>query len=144
MSSNNKYLLFVLVFSISIISLPSQFSFGDDGTVSVDSFDVDYNIDNGILDMIFLDPDFVELILTMDTTSDGTVEITIPRSLLDAKFDTLDDEFFILVDGFETDYAEINSNSEYRTLVIPGFGASATLPTVTIINTSRFYLRISE
>ena len=97
------------------------------GTVSVDSFDVNYNIENGIFDTIFLDPDFVELILTMDTTSDGTVEITIPRSLLDAKFDTLDDEFFVLVDGFETDYAEIDSSSEYRTLVIPFFGGDSVI-----------------
>ena len=52
MPSNNRYLLFVLIFSISIISLPSQFSFGDAGTVSVDSFDVDYDIENGILDTI--------------------------------------------------------------------------------------------
>ena len=122
---NPTYLLsFLFIF---ILFTPFVFSYGDVGTISVDSFDVDYNIDNGILDMIFLDPDFVELILTMDTTSDGTVEITIPRSLLDAKFDTFDDEFFILVDGFETDYAEINSNSEYRTLVIPFFGGDSVI-----------------
>ena len=120
---NPTYLLsFLFIFTL-FTSFP--LSYGDIGTVSVDSFGIDYNIDNGILDTIFLDHDFVELILTMDTTSDGTVEITIPRSLLDAKFDTLDDEFFILVDGFETDYAEINSNSEYRTLVIPFFGGDS-------------------
>ncbi len=103
------------------------FSYGDVGTVTVDSFDIDYNIENGVLDTIFLDPDFVELILTMDTLSDGTVEITIPRSLLDAKFDTFDDEFFILVDGFETDYAETDSTPEYRTLVIPFFGGDSVI-----------------
>ena len=110
---------------ILFTSLP--LSYADFGTISVDSFDVDYNIENGILDTIFLDSDFVEIILTMDTSSDGTVEITIPRSLLDAKFDTLDDEFFILVDGFETDYAEINSTLEYRTLVIPFFGGDSVI-----------------
>ena len=120
---NSLYLLSFLFVFILFTSFP--FSYGDVGTVSVDSFDVDYNIENGILDTIFLDPDFVELILTMDTSSDGTVEITIPRSLLDAKFDTLDDEFFILVDGFETDYAEIDSTSESRTLVIPFFGGDS-------------------
>ena len=45
----------------------------------------------------------------MDTSADGTIEITIPRTLLDAKFESSDDIFFILVDGFETDYAEIRS-----------------------------------
>ncbi len=122
---NPTYLLSFLFIFILFTSF--QFSYGDVGTVSVDSFDVDYNIENGILDTIFLDPDFVEIILTMDASSDGAVEITIPRSLLDAKFDTLDDEFFVLVDGFETDYAEINSTSEYRTLVIPFFGGDSVI-----------------
>ena len=122
---NSTYLLSFLSLFILFTSFP--LSYGDVGTISVDSFGVDYNIENGILDTIFLDPDFVELILTMDTSSDGSVEITIPRSLLDAKFDTLDDEFFILVDGFETDYAEIDSTSEYRTLVIPFFGGDSVI-----------------
>ena len=122
---NLNYLLSFLFVFILFTSFP--FSYGDVGSISVDSFDVEYNIENGILDTIFLDPDFVELILTMDTFSDGVVEITIPRSLLDAKFDTLDDEFFVLVDGFETDYAEIDSTSEYRTLVIPFFGGDSVI-----------------
>ena len=113
---------FYILALFSIIFLPySQLSYGDIGTVTVDSFNVDYDIENGILDTIFLDPDFIELIITMDTTADGTVEITIPRSLLDAKFDASDDVFFVLVDGFETDYAEINSTVDSRTLVIPFF-----------------------
>ena len=63
----------------------------------------------------------------MDTTDDGTIEITIPRALLDAKFESVDDIFFILVDGFETDYVEIESSSDSRTLVIPFFGGDSTV-----------------
>ncbi|QLH07522.1 hypothetical protein C5F50_10910 [Nitrosopumilus ureiphilus] len=126
MITKNKFFLYGFIFSILLFSFPS-FSFGEIGSVSVDSFDVDYNIENGILESIFLDPDFIELIITMDTTSDGTIEITIPRNLLDAKFDTSDDVFFILVDGFETDYAEINSNSNSRTLVIPFFSGDSVI-----------------
>jgi len=124
---NNNYLFIGLVFLIFILPLSSQFSHGDIGTVSVDSFDVNYNLENGILETIFLDPDFIELIITMDATSDGTIEITIPRSLLDAKFDTTDDIFFILVDGFETDYAEIDSTLDSRTLVIPFFAGDSVI-----------------
>jgi hypothetical protein len=127
MLPNNKSLIFLLIFSLSTILVSSQFSYADIGTVSVDSFDVDYNIENGILDTIFLDPDFIELLVTMDTTDDGTVEITIPRSLLDAKFDSMDDVFFILVDGFETDYVEIDSSTDSRTLVIPFFAGDSVI-----------------
>ena len=121
---NSLYFL-GLIFSILLIPLSSQFSYAEIGTISVDSFNVDYNIENGNIESIFLDPDFVELVVTMDTSADGTIEITIPRTLLDAKFESSDDIFFILVDGFETDYAEIESTSSSRTLVIPFFGGDS-------------------
>jgi len=113
-----------LIFSIILIS-SIQLSHGEIGSVSVESFDVNYNLENGSLETIYLDPDFVELIIMMDTSSDGTIELTIPRSLLDAKFDTSDDMFFILVDGFETDYVEINSTFNSRTIIIPFFAGDS-------------------
>ena len=113
-----------LIFSIILIS-SIQLSHGEIGSVPVESFDVNYTIENGNLETIYLDPDFVELIIMMDTASDGTVEITIPRSLLDAKFDTLDDMFFVLVDGFETDYVEIDSAFDSRTIIIPFFAGDS-------------------
>ncbi|MCV0431710.1 MAG: hypothetical protein K5781_09075 [Nitrosopumilus sp.] len=130
---------FFLLALFSIVFSFSQFSYGDVGTITVDSFDVDYKIENGLLDTIFLDPDFIELIITMDTTSDGSVEITIPRSLLDSKFDTLDDVFFVLVDGFETDYAEIKSTSDSRTLVIPFFSGDSVIDIIGTDALNPFY-----
>ena len=125
MFQKNSLYFFGLIFSLLLIPLTSQFSYGEIGTVSVDSFDVDYTIENGNIESIFLDPDFVELIIIMDTTADGTIEITIPRTLLDAKFESTDDVFFILVDGFETDYVEIEPTSNSRTLVIPFFSGDS-------------------
>jgi hypothetical protein len=117
---------FFLGFIFSIILISSvQLSHGEIGSTSVDSFNVSYDIENGNIETIYLDPDFVELIIMMNTTSDGTIELTIPRSLLDAKFDTSDDVFFILVDGFETDYVEINSTFDSRTIIIPFFGGDS-------------------
>ena len=118
---------FGFVLTLLLIPPSLQFSFGESGTKVVDSFDVDYNIENGIIESIFLDPDFIELLITMDTTDDGTIEITIPRDLLDAKFESSDDIFFILVDGFETDYAEIESSSSSRTLIIPFFSGDSVI-----------------
>jgi len=122
-----KNLIYFLgfIFSIILISTP-HFSYGDN-TVTVESFSVDYTIENGIVDTIFLDPDFISLILTMDTTSDGLIEITIPRLLLDAKFDTEDDIFFILVDGFETDYVEVDPTFDSRTIIIPFFAGDSVI-----------------
>ena len=125
MFSKNSLCFFGLILSILFIPLSYQSSYGDVGSVPIESFDVDYTLENGIVDTIFLDPDFVELIITMDTSDDGTLEVTIPRGLLDAKFESTDDVFFVLVDGFETNYVEIESTSSDRTLVIPFFGGDS-------------------
>ena len=85
------------------------------GTTPVGSLDVNYDIENGNVDSIFLVPDLIELLIAVDTSDDGTIEITIPRDLLDAKFESSDDIFFVLVDGFETDYAETKTTLSYRT-----------------------------
>ncbi len=117
----NKLNLIPILFSISILLINPNSSFAASGIVSVEGVDVSYDIDGGTIDIIFLDPDFVELMILSETTSDGTLEITIPRELIDAQFDGTDDIFFILIDGFETDYLELESTANSRTLVIPFF-----------------------
>ncbi len=124
MITTNSLFVFGLIFTLFLIPL-SQISFGETGSIPIESHDVTYVIENGIVDSMFLDPDFIELIITMTTNNDGTLEITIPRNLLDAKFESTDDIFFILVDGFETDYVEIETTSTYRTIVIPFFGGDS-------------------
>ncbi|MHA7646597.1 hypothetical protein [Nitrosopumilus sp. S4] len=125
MNTKNSMFFLGLIFSILLIPTSIQLSFADTGSILVHSFDVSYEIENGIVESMYLDPDFIELVITMDTTSDGTFEITIPRTLLDAKFDTSDDIFFVLVDGFETHYVEKETSSTSRTLVIPFFGGDS-------------------
>jgi len=114
-----------LIFALVCVLTPIQSSFGDSGVVSIPPYDLTYDIENGNVDSISLDPDFLQLIIIMNTHDDGTIEIDIPRAVLDAKFETTDDIFFILVDGFETDYIETESDSNSRTLVIPFFGGDS-------------------
>ena len=118
-----KYFL-GLIFVLFLI-IPVQSSFGDSGVVSIHNYDLSYDIENGDVESITLDPDFLQLIISMNTYNDGTVEINLPRPILDAKFETTDDIFFVLVDGFETDYIETGSDSTTRTLVIPFFGGDS-------------------
>lgn len=114
-----------LILFIFLISMYIPHSFADTGIVSVESIDVSYNIEHGNMESIFLDPDFFELLISMNTQDDGTIEITIPRVILDAKFESSDDMFFVLVDGFETNYVESKSTSTYRTLMIPFFNGDS-------------------
>jgi hypothetical protein len=125
---SNKISLFAIGFLFSMFLIYStQYSFGDTGVITIDSHDVKYDIANGNVESIFLDPDFFELLVTMNTHADGTIDITFPRELLDAKFELSDDMFYVLVDGFETTYIESESNPNSRTLAIPFFNGDSTI-----------------
>lgn len=90
-------------------------------TIFVEDHSIDYEIDGGSVIFIDLDSDFIELIVYIDATEDGILQISIPRALLDAKFDELDDIFFVIVGGFDTEYVEITNGEDTRTLLIPFF-----------------------
>jgi len=135
---NKNQTIIPILFTISILLIfPINNSFADSGIISVDEYDVSYDIDGGTVESMFIDPDFVELMVFSETTNDGILEITIPRQLIDAQFDGIDDIFFILVDGFETDYLELESTADSRTLIIPFFAGDTIFE---IIGTSVFDL----
>ena len=125
MNNKNKLLIPSLAFLSVLLIFPTNLSFADSGIIKVEQYDVSYDIDGGTIDSIFLDPDFVELMIFAETTNDGTLEITIPKQLLNAQFEGADDIFFILIDGFETDYLELESTANSRTLIIPFFAGDA-------------------
>ena len=88
-------------------------------TVTVqDSTDlVSYEITNAKLINIVPDLDAVSLVVYIESTNDGSITLTIPRSVLDASINEGDDEFFVLVDGEEVDFEEITTSTD-RTLTI--------------------------
>jgi hypothetical protein len=113
--------IFVIILGLLILPLTNS-SFAISGSINVLGHDVKYNIENGQISNIVLEPTFVEILIDFVTTGDGFIEVTIPRTLLDAKLsETQDDIFFVIVNGFETEYIEIASNSNSRTIVIPFF-----------------------
>jgi len=114
-------------------------------TVTVqDSTDlVSYEITNAKLINVIPDLDAVSLLIYIQTTDDGSITLTIPRSVLDATINNGDDEFFVLVDGEEVDFEEITTDTDRRltigfsagteqieiigTFVIPEFGTIAAM-----------------
>jgi hypothetical protein len=74
---------------------------------------------------MFYDVKYLSLIMTIDSTSEGNLIISIPRDILDAKYgycslnsDDPDGRFFVLVDGEEVLYDEIMTTYTERTLQI--------------------------
>ena len=88
-------------------------------TITVqDSTDlISYEITNAKLLNVIPDLDAVSLLIYIETTDEGSITLTIPRSVLDASINGGDDEFFVLVDGEEVDFEEINTSVD-RTLTI--------------------------
>jgi len=90
-----------------------------DTTVSIEGSNdlIGYEITGGKLLGIIPDVDSNSLIIYIDATDDGSLTLTIPRSVMDATINGGDDDFFVLVDGEEVDFDEITTSTD-RTLTI--------------------------
>ncbi len=79
---------------------------------------IGYKIIGGKLIGIMPDVDANSLIVTIDATNDGSLTLTIPRTVADALLENgEDDDFFVLVDGEEVDFEETVTSTD-RTLTI--------------------------
>lgn len=98
-----------LVFSMGVApafaQAAQQFTVKD--AQSGQSFQVNYDMTGGgtVDDMSVSQPD-TSLIISVKAPSDGNLTVTLPRSLIDAKDGANDDQFFVLVDGADTDFDE--------------------------------------
>ena len=86
-------------------------------TVSGTDFMVNYKITGGKLVSITPDVEAHSLIIAITASQDGSLVITLPRSLIDAKMGDQDDTFFVLVDGEEVEFEETTTSTD-RTLTI--------------------------
>lgn len=83
------------------------------------NFTINYNIaGNGKILDANMDTQSKSLILSLETTSNGTLTVSVPRALLDSKENNQDTQFIILMDGQEVKYTETISVTA-RTLTIP-------------------------
>ena len=108
-----------IIFSIGAAPIfaqePQQFAVKD--AQSGQSYIVHYSITGGIVDDVSLSPQDTSLIVSLNSSNDGNLTMTIPRSLIDAKASTGDDQFFILVDGADTDFTESKTDTN-RTVTV--------------------------
>ncbi len=116
-----------------------------DKTVSVQGSSdlIGYEITGGKILGITPSVEDKSLIISIDATSDGSLTLTIPRSVLDALIDGVDDDFFVLVDGEEVNFKETTSSTDriltiafpagaeeievIGTFVVPEFGTIAAM-----------------
>ena len=81
---------------------------------------LDYQITNGEVLSAIVDREALAIILSLVSYGDGMLTITLPRGLIDAKVTAEeDDNFFVLVDGTESNYTEETTTNFERILAIP-------------------------
>ena len=104
---------------------------------------IGYEITGGKIVGLITDVDSNSLIISIDAASDGSLTLTVPRSVLDATNNGEDDDFFVLIDGEEVIFNEITSSTDRKitiafpagaetieiigTYVIPEFGTIAAM-----------------
>jgi predicted secreted protein with PEFG-CTERM motif len=108
-----------LVFSIGIAPVfaqtPQQFAVKD--VQSGQSFTVNYSVTGATVNDISISPQDTSLLVTLTSSSDGNLTMTMPRSLIDAKATTGDDQFFVLVDGADSEFNE-SKTTDSRTITV--------------------------
>ena len=86
-------------------------------TVEDTNYELTYAISGGKIIQVSPDTDARSLIIQIDSISNGTLAIKLPREVLDAKFDEEDDDFIVVVDGLDVNFDEAKTGNE-RTITI--------------------------
>jgi predicted secreted protein with PEFG-CTERM motif len=82
------------------------------------NFNVNYSMDGGTVSSMSVNTQDASILVDINTTGNGTLTITLPRTLIDSTVNGQDDQFFVLVDGENVDFQESKSSTD-RTLTIP-------------------------
>jgi len=112
---------------------------------SYGTFDIDYTIRGGTVKNMLIDSEIFALIVIIDSESDGSITLDLPRISIDAKkSDNTDDAFLVFIDGAEVRPEETSTTQTSRilkiefeegdsdieiigTFVVPEFGSIAIL-----------------
>lgn len=101
-------------------------------TIQGQTYNATYQITNGKVLGMIPNTDTKSLAIRIQSSGSGTISITLPRSLIDAKNNGQDSSFVVQDDGVLTTFNETGTNSNSRTLTIP-FGSNNSQ--ITIIGT---------
>ncbi len=117
-----KPYLVLTVITLSLATVPSFAQSANSYVVSNpqggQSYNVNYTVTGATIDNIFVSTQETSLVILINSTSDGSLVIDLPRTLIDAKAGQNDDNFIVLVDDTYTDFHESKTNTD-RTLSIP-------------------------
>ncbi len=80
---------------------------------------IEYDIRGGEVLGFEVDEETTSVIISLDARSKGELVITLPRNIIDAKIDSNDTDFQILVSGLNLNFFDETMTSSDRTITIP-------------------------
>ncbi len=109
-------ILFLLTISFASVVADS----GQLSVFSGSNYQINYNTKDSTIQGIQANKDSLSLELSVQVTRpSASVELTLPRDLIDAKkSDGSDESFIVLVDGVFANYVETNNTPQTRTILI--------------------------
>ena len=115
--SLNKYALTLIVFTILILSNLSAYAEKNyHMEIDDNSFDIKYDFDGDVIAME-IDKELNSLLIGTENVKDSQFQITLPNDLISAE----NNEFAILVNGFEVEYEVVETGDTYLTFFVPGY-----------------------
>ncbi len=93
-------------------------AFADSISVNIDdsTYNIDYTATNLAVSSVNADIDFITLIFQVEVLgNEGQLELSFDRDFFDAKLNSEDDDFFVIVDGDEIPFEETKDDS-HRTI----------------------------
>lgn len=112
---------------------------------SQQTFYVNYTISGGTVKTMTIDAQSLSVIVSINSTSNGNIELQLPRALIDSKLNSgQDDPFIVVIDGADVKALSDSGNTDFRnvniqflqgdqdieiigTQIIPEFGTLAAL-----------------
>jgi predicted secreted protein with PEFG-CTERM motif len=86
---------------------------------SQQTFNVNYTISGGTMKTMTIDAQSLSVIASVNSTSDGTITLQLPRALIDAKTNSgQDDAFIILIDGAEVKPQSESADNTFRNITV--------------------------
>ena len=115
--SNIIMVIIVISLGVSPVFAQTQNQFAVTPPSGGQSYPVNYGITGGTVSDMTLDTNATSLVVSVKTTGDGSLTLTLPRALIDAKAGAADDQFFVLVDGADTEFNETKTSTD-RTVTV--------------------------
>tara|TARA_R110000851_G_scaffold253397_1_gene405843 strand:- start:43 stop:465 length:423 start_codon:yes stop_codon:yes gene_type:complete len=106
----------VKTFLVSLLTVIT--SVGGEIKTENDTMKIEYEITSGSVNSFTSDTNTTSLMIDITVSEDGSLNVTLPRNIIDSTYEEQDDIFYILIDGEEVMHTETTDENN-RTLTIP-------------------------